>query len=948
MNKDTKGYWEYSIFQKIIIPNEEQNIKTSLRPDDCFDPKHVHNYIKRTLSKEEQLEEIVKNNGILNKSDKIIYDNYISNIKLLLQKDMDEIKNLGLKAKPKTQEGKIHYIMMVLDSFLKKKSYENIGNIYLKLKNKEYDLTPNLELKYNKLLNDMNKIVSTLDLIELQFTKFHSHMPPLCDKGFKQFDDWQIKVIENIDNNISTIISAPTSAGKSVLSGYAITKGRTLYIVPTDALAWQVASYIGNITNSDVPIITSTYQSIPRRDEFIKLVDSSIALVGTPECILDYLPFINNNFNWIVFDEIHMIGRKEGYAMEMIAKVLNNIPFLALSATIGNGEELKEWFTNINTTIIDYIVCDKRFFNLQKYYYNNKKIIMLNPLSLVDITEFEDGSILNKILNPTPPDTWTLVKKLQEYGIKLDYLEPQKYFKYDEQIELNKTIEYFNALLQFMVLNFHIYKNQIKMILNDFSNIQFIDEEPKLIDLLEVLKTEDKFPAIIFQQNTVLCLQIARKLSNDINIEEQNKYPNLIIDRLKQNKKTKQNQKKSDKDSKDITEKQEIKKMLEGKEEEVNILPEDINAPHNDFIYNTKFKFTEINIKEWAEKYKMYFPSMDGDYHFLIKLLWRGIGVYTIGLPDGYLRLVQSLASKKKLAVVFSDISLVFGISMPFRTTIIYKPSNSQDVLDSMLYHQMAGRAGRRGLDKEGNVIFIGYSWNRIKELSVSSIPIIKGAGKLNYTNMFANEISNNKNNYLLINGHMLKAPITNEEIIIFNNDISNNFNTIWNIYDKNDKNLLQLLWCLRGSNESIIIMFLIPYIRRYFNNMNANIENNQIEISYFLSKFIHIKETDNENNILNDINYKYDFNFLYTQLDRVGINISRNIDNSVWLSIKNNCLIRLNDDELRQDLFDYSTKLKILQHYCFHSKYINLTKLLGKLLTRIWWIYHSSSAVIR
>jgi superfamily II RNA helicase len=37
----------------------------------------------------------------------------------------------------------------------------------------------------------------------------------------------------------------------------------------------------------------------------------------------------------------------------------------------------------------------------------------------------------------------------------------------------------------------------------------------------------------------------------------------------------------------------------------------------------------------------------------------------------------------------------------------------------------MAGRAGRRCLDKEGNVIFIGYSWDRIKELSKSSIPNI-------------------------------------------------------------------------------------------------------------------------------------------------------------------------------------------------------------------------------
>ena len=43
-----------------------------------------------------------------------------------------------------------------------------------------------------------------------------------------------------------------------------------------------------------------------------------------------------------------MIGKDEGYAMEIIAKVLSDIPFLALSATIGNLEELTKWFQSLN------------------------------------------------------------------------------------------------------------------------------------------------------------------------------------------------------------------------------------------------------------------------------------------------------------------------------------------------------------------------------------------------------------------------------------------------------------------------------------------------------------------------------------------------------------------------------------------------------------------------
>jgi hypothetical protein len=44
--------------------------------------------------------------------------------------------------------------------------------------------------------------------------------------------------------------------------------------------------------------------------------------VGTPDSIVDYLPFINIDFKWLVFDEIHMIGKPEGSAMEHIIKVI--------------------------------------------------------------------------------------------------------------------------------------------------------------------------------------------------------------------------------------------------------------------------------------------------------------------------------------------------------------------------------------------------------------------------------------------------------------------------------------------------------------------------------------------------------------------------------------------------------------------------------------------------
>jgi superfamily II DNA or RNA helicase len=949
--KDDKGFWEYSIFQKVIIPNQEQNIKSGLKPDNSLDLKKINQYINPQLSREEQIEQNFNSGIKLSKVDTIIYNKYIEKKQEDLQKDINEIQRIGVKATPSTNEGKIHYIMYLLENFIKNEQIDNIANIYLKLQDPKYKLTTELSDKYMDLINKMNNIVSKLNMIDLQFTKFYNQMPPLNEKGFVKFDEWQVNVINNVDNNISTIISAPTSAGKSVISGYVTTKGRSLYVVPTDALAWQVASYIGGIMDSDIPIITTTYQSIPKRDQFIQLLNNAKAIVGTSETILDYLPFIKCNFKWVIFDEIHMMGKKEGSAIETIAKILCDIPFIGLSATIGNIDELRDWFSQLSNNPIETIICDKRFLNLQKYFYdtNNNELTIVHPLSLISYSEFSDRSILNKTLNQTPKDTWSFVNKLLSHNIDLGDLNPYIYFKQTEVIKLTQTYIYFNELIKFMVDNYILYEEQLKLILTEYSSFNFNNYDTNLIKLLDTFKKDDKFPAIIFQQNTISCLEIVRKLAEDLENAEIVKYPNLRKERINADKNVKKLNKKIEKELNTLTEKQIDKKMKDQKDFVFDLAVEhDINAPHPDFVYNIDSQLSDNEIKECAEKYKIYFPYMNGDYHYLIKLLWRGIGVYTCGLPDDYLRLIQKLASKKKLSVVFSDSSLVFGISMPFRSSVIFKNNSCNDNLDAMMYHQMAGRAGRRGLDKDGNVIFVGYSWDRIKELSISSIPLIGSSDKLLWSCHHANIMSSN-NNYLQLNMNRFKSNYTIDYINNFNSELETNYNNQWQFCTERDKNLIQLMWMFRYSNEGVIITFLLPYLKKYFELCNPYDENKQIEMAYFLSKFIDIKQPDNQEDILQELkSSKIIYTPIYYELNNINIDIPEHVDNKIWLSIRNNCLVDIKNDELRQRLFDFSTKLKAIQHYCYHTKQINVTKVLGKLLTRIWWIYHTSSPVIR
>ena len=962
---DNKGNWEFSFFQKKFDPIQESNIKLSLKPSNSFNPKLVHQYINPELSKEEQLLNKQLSGVKLNVKEQIIIKNYQDKLIKSVQTDIENIKLHGVASQPTTIEGKTMKLLEVLKQQLNPVkgiiNNNSVANIYLRLlETDNFKLNDNIISDYKPYIDAMNKIVKNMDLIELQFTKFYSQMPPLNNKGFVKFDDWQIKVINNIDNNISTLVNTPTSAGKSVLSGYVTTKGKSLFIVPTDALAWQMSSYIGSIMNTSVPIVTKSYQSHPCKDDLIKLLNHSNAIVGTCDTVLDYLPLINIDFKWLVIDEIHMMGKEEGRSIEHIIKILNNIPILGLSATIGNTDEIVSWLSKVQGSDVNKVICDKRFFNLQRYYYKDDKLNMIHPLALIDINSIKDKSVLEKTLCPTPPDIWDLYIKLNN-EFDLGELKHNKYFKLDKRIELDEANLYFKKLLEFMVNNQNDEK--IESIFKSYNHEHLEKYDVDIVKLIFKLKNDindgRKTPAIIFNKNTVNCLDMAMNFCKTIDTMEKDKYPRLYQDRIKmakiarrkENNQSVNNDDKSNKEMKHFLGNVKLKKDAYNTSSIINdtedITITAIQEPHQDFIFNETQLFTEDTVKKWNEKLNTYFPQKGDYYHDIIILLWRGVGIYAKGLPDPYLRLVQTLACNKQLSIVFSDESLVFGVSMPFRTVIIV-----DDDIDAMLYHQMSGRAGRRGLDKEGNIIFIGFSWEKIKSLSISKMPNINGNEELFYSIPHAQELSNTTNNLdwkKLYYNHFNDGLEDAHEFYL---DLESNYKNTWKYsFDKSNNDLLYLNWKLRyNSDSNLIVSYLIPFLKKGFEQKICNNENNQIEIAHFLSRFLLTQETSNNNYKLEepDILKINPFNQIINNLVQLQIIYPNMIDNRVFLSIQNNLLYKSDNnyenDLIRKKLIMFGDMTKEIQHYFYYQKNIGLTKLLGKLLTRIWWIIHNSS----
>lgn len=92
--------------------------------------------------------------------------------------------------------------------------------------------------------------------------------------------------------------------------------------------------------------------------------------------------------------------------------------------------------------------------------------------------------------------------------------------------------------------------------------------------------------------------------------------------------------------------------------------------------------------------------------------LQMGLAAHHAGLVPVLRHLVEILFQRNLVKVVFATETLAAGINMPARTTIISSLSKRTDIGHRILtvneFTQMTGRAGRRGMDKEGFCVIVG------------------------------------------------------------------------------------------------------------------------------------------------------------------------------------------------------------------------------------------------
>ncbi|KAH9975267.1 rRNA-processing arch domain-containing protein [Lactifluus volemus] len=197
-----------------------------------------------------------------------------------------------------------------------------------------------------------------------------SHVPPSKPAREYKFtlDPFQQVSIHAIQRNESVLVSAHTSAGKTVVAEYAIAqalqnKQRVIYTSPIKALSNQKYREM-EAEFGDVGLMTGDVTRNP----------SASCLVMTTEILRSMLyrgSEIMREVAWVIFDEIHYMRDKERGVVweESIILLPHTVRYVFLSATIPNAMQFCEWICRSHEQPCHVVYTDFRPTPLQHYLF---------------------------------------------------------------------------------------------------------------------------------------------------------------------------------------------------------------------------------------------------------------------------------------------------------------------------------------------------------------------------------------------------------------------------------------------------------------------------------------------------------------------------------------------------------------------------------------------------
>ncbi|XP_072023516.1 probable ATP-dependent RNA helicase DDX60 [Amphiura filiformis] len=389
-------------------------------------------------------------------------------------------------------------------------------------------------------------------------------------------DTWQRELLDVVDRNESALIVAPTSSGKTYASYYCMEKilresndGVVVYVSPTKALMNQVSATIYARFNKKLPggkVVCGVFSRDFRRNAL-----NCQILVTVPQC-LEILLLSPCRQEWakriryVIFDEVHCLGGEIGAEVWEHLLVAISCPFLALSATVRNPQDIRGWLqasqdfkqqqaeeilrqssrkkaakADSNAYKVGLVIWEERHSDLEKYVYLPNEFIPVHPVAMLNLTKVKAQGLPSD-LTLSPRETLVLYDAMEAaYPAcqQIKELEPDVYFQDIPILQKQDARNYERDLKTELMrwIEEEDTADKVETIIGNLKAklLQHVSDAKKTrgslwsdraatrdyAKLIRQLNEQNKLPALAFSQNRNLCERLAERIASSLEDAEE-------------------------------------------------------------------------------------------------------------------------------------------------------------------------------------------------------------------------------------------------------------------------------------------------------------------------------------------------------------------------------------------------------------------------------------------
>lgn len=555
-----------------------------------------------------------------------------------------------------------------------------------------------------------------------------------------KLDPWQIKMVRLASAGESILVHGPTSGGKTFATTAALgeilknNEKKLLYVAPTFQLALQTyANLSKTFPNFKVSLLTGKINYI---------APESRIYIGTPRDLWTYLSTVSDNkFHIGIFDEIHTISltgnkdRDHAIRAEAIGNLLTLCPLqvAALSATI-NPEDL--------ASLRSYISARTGIRRIVQVDYTERPVPLENYVLTPKGIEAAEAKV--EPLPVTPARTFAMLREMEDREMLPALIfEPSeqdafnRYLAYVNWIEAvdEKAFPHWNKMREIGNAEIDAYNEALSrdQLYSIYENAYRTGGSRKVEAIIGKVRAKATQRSIIIGKvRQLLARQIIASLKSEeflipmprgykselasayraLDLPLPSTVPELIPAETRDLLTEYKNYKPAESDSLRPDDIAPLPRVCDSVPYYLRIgeRASEMRQLLAIIGHSGGKEFSKIRAQMDALKVA---EHIDDDAVMpLFKLIARGleygIGIVVPTMPFAVQFQMLRMLTSRSLKVIYVSQSMAMGVNYPVRSVVIRGDENTIRDINPIIYHQMAGRAGRRRLDDRAMIIH----WN--------------------------------------------------------------------------------------------------------------------------------------------------------------------------------------------------------------------------------------------